>query len=98
MYGNVAIKVAVGKNLVAVEDPQVAVVIGGGGSEGLPGPDNTADRISYTYLATISGKRRHDAFQVEYIEKVFREPPLVKVEYIEKVFREPPLVFDIRRW
>ena len=37
---NVAVKVAVTKNLVAVKGPQVAVVSGGSGSEGLPGSGN----------------------------------------------------------
>ena len=36
----VAVKVAVTKNLVAVKGPQVAVVSGGSGSEGLPGSGN----------------------------------------------------------
>ena len=35
-----AVKVAVTKNLVAVKGPQVAVVSGGSGSEGLPGSGN----------------------------------------------------------
>ena len=35
-----AMKVAVTKNLVAVKGPQVAVVSGGSGSEGLPGSGN----------------------------------------------------------
>jgi hypothetical protein len=38
----VAVKVALSKNLVAVEGTQVAVFCGGGGSEGLPGPGSTA--------------------------------------------------------
>jgi hypothetical protein len=40
-HGFVAVKMAVGKNLAAVEGPEVAVVCGGGGSEGLSGPSNT---------------------------------------------------------
>jgi hypothetical protein len=41
-HEHVAVKVAVGKNLVAMEGPQAAVVCSGGGSEGLLGLSNTA--------------------------------------------------------
>ena len=41
-----AVKVAVTKNLVAVKGPQVAVVSGGSGSEGLPGSGNPGLRGS----------------------------------------------------
>ena len=45
---NVAVKVAVTKNLVAVKGPQVAVVSGGSGSEGLPGSGNPANYLPDT--------------------------------------------------
>ena len=48
---NVAVKVAVTKNLVAVKGPQVAVVSGGSGSEGLPGSGNPA---VYTVQCTVN--------------------------------------------
>ncbi len=35
-HRNVAVKVAVGENVVAVRGPQVAMVFGGGGSGGFP--------------------------------------------------------------
>ena len=40
-----AVKVAVTKNLVAVKGPQVAVVSGGSGSEGLPGSGNPGSEL-----------------------------------------------------
>ncbi len=42
MYGNMAVKMAVVKNLVAVKGLQVAVNFGEGGSEGLPRSGNPA--------------------------------------------------------
>ena len=43
---NVAVKVAVTKNLVAVKGPQVAVVSDGSGSEGLPGSGNPGSQVT----------------------------------------------------
>ncbi len=45
-HGIVAVKVAIGKNLAAVEGPEVTVVCGGGGSEGLSGPSDTVIPLS----------------------------------------------------
>ena len=56
---NVAVKVAVTKNLVAVKGPQVAVVSGGSGSEGLPGsgnPDGHCSLVSLFPSAVIIGR------------------------------------------
>ena len=58
---NVAVKVAVTKNLVAVKGPQVAVVSGGSGSEGLPGsgnPDPTSSAALFQDLIYLFGKKR----------------------------------------
>jgi hypothetical protein len=41
-HEHVAVKVAVGKNLLAMEGPQAAVVCSGGGSAGLLELSNTA--------------------------------------------------------
>jgi hypothetical protein len=45
-HGFVAVKMAVGKNLAAVEGPEVAVVCGGGCIEGLSGPSDTVIPLS----------------------------------------------------
>jgi hypothetical protein len=41
MLGNMALKVAIGEDFMAMEGLQVAVACGGFGSEGWPAPDNT---------------------------------------------------------
>jgi hypothetical protein len=41
MLGNMAVKVAIGEDLVAMEGLQVAVACGGFGSESWPAPDHT---------------------------------------------------------
>jgi hypothetical protein len=53
MYGNVAVKVAVDKNFEAKDGPQVAVVFGEGGREGLPGPGNTGGIASFLPVPTL---------------------------------------------
>jgi hypothetical protein len=45
MYGNMAVKMAVVKNLVAVKGLQVAVNFDEGGSEGLPRSGNPVYRL-----------------------------------------------------
>ena len=50
-----AVKVAVTKNLVAVKGPQVAVVSGGSGSEGLPGSGNPAPGKCRSVLGHLPG-------------------------------------------
>ena len=41
---------AVRTNLVAVKGPQMAAVLGGSGSEGLPGSGNPAEQSLLVYL------------------------------------------------
>jgi hypothetical protein len=70
IYGNIAVKMAVVKNLVSVKDLQVAKNFGEGGSEGLPRPGNPVwrteerQRLILLYIK-VSQRRLKHCFQYQ---------------------------------